>query len=417
MTTNSFDYNKTYYKLTSQSLKNRDFKFKEGLNILKDDFDPEGDCTKGGFYFCSLENIGEWLFMYPNGFIFEVCVPKEAQVIVQNKKFKTNQLILNNSLIVGEFIKKHNIEKQIIHCCSMNICFVEQTDELCMLAINKNPSTIRLIKNASEVVCLEAVKKDGYAIKHIKNPSENICMQAVISHPYSCQHIKNPSNNVLLEALKHDFSLVVHMNDIFKNIYTRHSDELIFYQINAVRKNSNVIKYIKNPSEQVCLEAVKQNGLVIQFIDDPSNEVCLEAVKQNYTAIQYIWEPSDNVLLEALRTNHDAFKYIYKYSEEIAVEFIKKDISVFKYINHPSAKLCLEAIKQNGLIIQFIDNPSNEVCLEAVRQNGLALQFIDNPSNEVCLEAVKQNKDAYKKIVEEEEEDEEEEDEDINIYY
>jgi hypothetical protein len=72
------------------------------------------------------------------------------------------------------------------------------------------------------------------------------------------------------------------------------------FQLKKIKEDGYRIKYIRNPSEKVCLEAVKQNGYSIQYIHNPSKEVCLEAVKQNGTLIQYIHDPSKEICLEAL---------------------------------------------------------------------------------------------------------------------
>ena len=64
------------------------------------------------------------------------------------------------------------------------------------------------------------------------------------------------------------------------------SDEQV--QILAVKQNSNLIQYIKEPSDQVQKLAVKNNGYNIEGIKKPSVEVQMLAVQQNGYSIEYI---------------------------------------------------------------------------------------------------------------------------------
>ncbi len=58
--------------------------------------------------------------------------------------------------------------------------------------------------------------------------------------------------------------------------------------LEAVSKNGDSIKYIKNPSEAVKLAAVRGKGDSIEFIYNPSDEVIIEAVKQDKDAVAHI---------------------------------------------------------------------------------------------------------------------------------
>ena len=57
----------------------------------------------------------------------------------------------------------------------------------------------------------------------------------------------------------------------------QHDEE---FQLKKIKEYGYLIKYIHNPSKEVCLEAVKQNGTLIQYIHNPSKEICLEALTE-----------------------------------------------------------------------------------------------------------------------------------------
>ena len=162
--------------------------------------------------------------------------------------------------------------------------------------------------------------------------------------------------------------------------------------------NELSIKYIKNPTKQVCLEAVKRNGYAIQHIKNPTEEMCLEAVKRCGNTIKYIDNPTEEMQLEAVKQNGLSIKFIKNPTKEMCMEAIRQDELSINFIKNPTKDMYLEAVKQNGLVIFYIENPTEEMCLEAVKQNGLVIFYIENPTEEMCLEAVKQNGESIKFI-------------------
>src|SRR6056297_3658011 len=78
--------------------------------------------------------------------------------------------------------------------------------------------------------------------------------------------------------------------------------------LETVKQNGRAIKYIKDPTPEMCLEAVKENGWAIKCIKDPTPEMCLEAVKQNGLAIEFIKDPTPEMCLEAVKNNRHAIR-------------------------------------------------------------------------------------------------------------
>ena len=140
--------------------------------------------------------------------------------------------------------------------------------------------------------------------------------------------------------------------------------------------NELSIKYIKNPTKQVCLEAVKRNGYAIQHIKNPTEEMCLEAVKRCGNTIKYIDNTTEEMQLEAVKQNGLSIKFIENPTKEMCMEAIRQDELSINFIKNPTKDMYLEAVKQNGLVIFYIENPTEEMCLEAVKQNGESIKFI-----------------------------------------
>jgi len=100
----NFDYCKTYYKVTKENEIHHDYQYKDGLNILKEEFNdnPKASCVPGGFYFTDYENLAKF-FAY-GIWIREVTIPEDARVVKdpEGDKWRTDKII---------FGKKYHIKK------------------------------------------------------------------------------------------------------------------------------------------------------------------------------------------------------------------------------------------------------------------------------------------------------------------
>jgi len=107
-----------------------------------------------------------------------------------------------------------------------------------------NPGLIGLVKNSSEELQILAVQKNPYCIKYIENPAETVQLASVSRRRYgdAIRYIDNPSEKVKMTAIKN---------------------------------HSHAIRYIDNPSERVQLIAVKKNTDLIHLIKNPSKDVLI----------------------------------------------------------------------------------------------------------------------------------------------
>jgi len=101
-----FDYNKTYYKVTSKMESHHGFQYKDGLNILIEKFNdnPQDSCVCGGFYFADQNHILEFLNF--GCWVREISIPPDAKVILDlnGDKWRTDRIILGKKYTVSEFL-------------------------------------------------------------------------------------------------------------------------------------------------------------------------------------------------------------------------------------------------------------------------------------------------------------------------
>lgn len=55
-----------------------------------------------------------------------------------------------------------------------------------------------------------------------------------------------------------------------------------------VKQNGDILRYVRDQTEEICLLAVKQDGHALYHVRNQTKEICLEAVKQNGYALMYV---------------------------------------------------------------------------------------------------------------------------------
>lgn len=178
---------------------------------------------------------------------------------------------------------------------------------------------------------LESFKIYGEMIGIIKIP-EFVPIVKVGNNKYKSPKIE------LIEVIKYrDF---IENKDLYweekNNCTSFHHRELFgIYQtpetcLEAVKRNNQIFKYIRNQSPEICFEAVKRNGYNLSYVKEQTPELCLEAVKQNGYSL--------------------------------------------KFVRHQTPEICLEAVKQIGYCVSHVIEQTPEILLEAEKTNKRFIQ-------------------------------------------
>lgn len=149
-------------------------------------------------------------------------------------------------------------------------------------------------------------------------------------------------------------------------------------QIEAVKRNGMVIRFINNQSYNVKREAILNNPLCIEYIEDLPEELGILAVKLLWNSIKYIKNLTDNIMKEAVKSKGWAIQFIENPSEEIKLLAVAKDFDAIKYIKVPSEEVQIRAIESYWGAIRFIDNPTLEARRCAIRIDEEAINYIMN---------------------------------------
>jgi hypothetical protein len=168
----------------------------------------------------------------------------------------------------------------------------------------------------------------------------------------------------------------------------------------ALKYNGLGLEYIKNKTYELSLIAVEQNGLALEYVNPDDNyKLALNAVKQNPYAIKFVNFNLDldiNIFLEVVKKNGRLLNYIPNkyYNYNIYLEAIKSDSYALEHINDQTYELCLLAVSKCGTVLKFVKEQTYDICLAAINNYALSLQYvkiqIEFPN--LCLIAVKKNK-------------------------
>ena len=139
---------------------------------------------------------------------------------------------LDNIIDIYDFCvntyNKHLILKSIIDYYGDNLYANYPKKFNKMIIKTKYLYALKYVKEQTEEICIFAVQQNGLILKYAKEQTEEICIYAV------------QQNGNALKYVKEQFQTEIMC-------------------ITAVRKNGNILKYVKKQTHNICLAAVKQN--------------------------------------------------------------------------------------------------------------------------------------------------------------
>ena len=158
---------------------------------------------------------------------------------------------------------------------------INQTEELCMIAVQSDPEAIKHISKdrQTETVCQAAVQVDPNSIQHIDNPSESVCILVVSKLPGLLKDIKNQTPSICQAAVRKAPLAIRFVND--------QTDDLC---IMSVSKDPTAIKYIKNPTLELICRSIQKDPTMLNEIEtkDLNLQICMSCAFINPNSIEHI---------------------------------------------------------------------------------------------------------------------------------
>lgn len=256
------------YKATTKDSTNRGFHLAEGLNV-EVGFSKSRECKKGLWFCTSTLDLLYWAAELGYDHVWFVSIPKHAHVVEYENKSKTDKMLLSNFQKIEDMAELQNENFQLA-------------------AVQKHPTSIKLIKNPSlklqqiafngdDDVCdyilslpsnifhtkynlpqeeqMALVRESAWKILELGNPCETAQIFAVMHSAHLIRFIKNPSDAAQIAAA------IECANTIKETSFTCEEAQLI-----CVTKCGSFLKYIKNPSQAVQLAALENDPHAIQLL-------------------------------------------------------------------------------------------------------------------------------------------------------
>ena len=385
--------------------------------------------------------------------IYNVEVPNDADVHIKKDCFAATKLILTNKRKLVDMDEWNDLEYCKLAAefgCEKYIKV--KSDEIMLKMIENDWFLIKDVAVQTDEMCEIALKKQPYAFIHIKNPSQKICNLAVSLSSDNIKYVPSDKKTyeVYLAAVRNKPEILKEIPFIFK------TEELLTA---AVKKNGYFITYIEDnflteelgiatilglatdvlvekillhikphnitsnlcdtlvtkfgtsiqhiPSqfitEELCVKAINQNPNVINLIDKSylTNNLYLKVLSKNGLLLKNITNQTDEMCYTAVENNGLALEFAQFKTPEICQIAYQNDISAIKFIPEPSMQMCNDAIKKDITLITHTSshyNPSNEDLINLIKKNPKYLFDINNPTEDMVLEAVKQDCNIIRKI-------------------
>jgi hypothetical protein len=95
----------------------------------------------------------------------------------------------------------NNIE--LVTCNPYALIIVKnQTDEICIAAVQQNGRTLVYVKNQTDEICIAAVQQDAFALLYVKNQTSEICMAAVQQDGSTLQYVRQQTPEICMAAVQ-----------------------------------------------------------------------------------------------------------------------------------------------------------------------------------------------------------------------
>lgn len=174
----------------------------------------------------------------------------------------------------------------------------EQNYTMCEHALKVDGMLLKYVKIIDIPLREIALMQNGLAVQFIsaKDQTEKLCIIAIEQNPKAIQYIQNPTYAVCMSALAQDPTLVQYMYE---------NDKAYLLYDYVVGQDGMNLQYVPGDAQtdSLCIKAVKDNGLALKFVHAKTIDICLAAIRQNYKALRYVDNTTAKYICDHLPNN------------------------------------------------------------------------------------------------------------------
>ena len=82
-----------------------------------------------------------------------------------------------------------------------------------------SPYELQYMTNQTEEICLIACEREGDALQYVHNQTEKICLTAIHDDPYALQYVKEQTEKICLAAIEQDQTVLEFVDDKFLYLF------------------------------------------------------------------------------------------------------------------------------------------------------------------------------------------------------
>lgn len=247
-----------------------------------------------------------------------------------------------------------------------------QNTQLRQIAIKNTPCVLTQIANASEEEQLLAVSIDPNQLANIENPTDNVVQIAIEKDPYSIKHVKHPTysesqyvverlNTELLTSTTHRtlYYLIGLYPSLVKilGLYSNFMFTLLW--IHAMAKDPSVIigKTFDNKEIHDTLwdYALGKDYQMIQYMKNPTEEMCLKVLDSSIDAINFFTMRSEKIMKKLIDNDPFALGMLDEVPDDIQMYAVEKNPRVVRILNCPCAAALVVAFEKDPMLVTVID--------------------------------------------------------------
>lgn len=272
-------------------------------------------------------------------------------------------------------------------------CFTEQTEELCLEIVSKNPFEISYVQNKTYDICLTAVSKEPSTIRFIHNPSTDLCWIALKHDPALIKCIISPTLEMVEYALDASINYAIFIRDLSIANILRCSSCIVEYP--EMSNNRIHVKKLKN--YLITLEYDELLALIAKYphliaVIDTTREVIMIALESDPDTLAYVKEPDSIMIDLVLNKTRFALQYVpsnHPSYEDICLDSIRKWPGTIENVINPTYEMLQIAVKSCPQILEA--HYSEELAWIALKANTKAVEYIDQATSEMIEYVLKTN--------------------------
>lgn len=276
-----------------------------------------------------------------------------------------------------------------------------------LLAVKKDPNNISLFPYPSDKVKAYVFERDPKLFPRIPNPCEDLCQRAFDYDMEMIKYIRNPTRGMIDRVIRENPPLAYSF---------RTNDLPLDFCDSMLDDHGCFIEKMAKRTQEQCLRAFESYPPAIRYIDNPSEDMCWKALQYDPYLFDdilaemtdemkwYMLKNHEDILLDCDDTSFDMTPDMIRYCVETnpellcLVDSIPREICYeildkfprngIKYISDPTKEICYAALERSLNNIKYISEYQVEIILFALRKDPKLIYHIYYPRPIMCFVAL-----------------------------